>query len=135
MFDHTADLGVEVFGRTKKDLFAHAAWALTDIMMDRRESKSVQGRKKQITVEGADIADLLVNYLRELLYLFNGDHLVIQTCDILACSKHRLVAKLEMEPYNKKKHTIKAELKAVTYHGLSVEKEKTGWKARIIFDV
>lgn len=135
MFDHTADIGIEIFGRTKKELFTNAAWALNDVLLERHEQKSFQGRQKKITVEGSDTADLLVNFLRELLYLFNGDHFVSQSCEMIECGSRRLVAKLSVEPYNKKKHSVKMELKAITYHGLSVVKEKEGWKARMIFDV
>jgi len=34
LFDHTADLGVEVFGKTRKDLFVNAAAALFDLLLD-----------------------------------------------------------------------------------------------------
>jgi SHS2 domain-containing protein len=39
------------------------------------------------------------------------------------------------ESFNSKKHLIKTEIKAVTYSGAKVEKIKSGWRARIIFDV
>src|SRR5512145_2503251 len=135
LFDHTADIGMEICGRTKKELFINAAWALTDVMIDRREGKDVKGLTRKITVEGKDAADLLVNFLRELLYLFNGEKGVIQNCEIVSFGRRKLTVALLMEPYHKTKHTIKMELKAVTYHGLSVVKEKSGWKARVIFDV
>jgi SHS2 domain-containing protein len=53
----------------------------------------------------------------------------------MECGNKKLVAKLTGEPYNKLKHLMKTEIKAVTYSGLSVTKKKSGWKARIIFDV
>lgn len=139
-FDHTADIGVEISGRTKKELFANAASALFDVLIEHNDKKSkiakrVQKLQKTLTVDGADVEDLLINYLREILYLFNGEKFVTLDCEILACGNKKLVAKLMGEPYSKKKHTIKTEIKAVTYSGLSVEKVKAGWRARIIFDV
>jgi SHS2 domain-containing protein len=53
----------------------------------------------------------------------------------MECGNKRLKAQLMGEPYNKKKHSIKTEIKAVTYSGLNVEKQKSGWRARVIFDV
>lgn len=135
LFDHTADIGMEIFGRTKKELFKNAAWALTDVMIEQREETADKGRTRKLAVEGTDAADLLVNFLRELLYLFNGEKTVIQTCQSVAFGRGRLMAILQVEPYNKKKHHAKMELKAVTYHGLSVINEKSAWKARVIFDV
>jgi SHS2 domain-containing protein len=135
LFDHTADIGVEIFGRTKKELFANAAKALFDLMIENKVGEVSEKQNKKITIEGADVADLLINFLRELLYLFNGENRVINHCEILDCGNKKITAKLTGEFYNKAKHLIKTEIKAVTYSGLKVEKHKSGWKARIIFDV
>ncbi len=137
LIDHTADLGIEITGRTKKELFTKAVWSLTDILIERKESiKGIANfRQRTLTVEGSDIADLLVNFLREILYLFNGEVLIIGKCEIIECGNRKLVARIFLGPYDKKKHIMKTEIKAVTYHGLSVERTKKGWKARIILDV
>jgi len=139
-FDHTADIGVEISGLTKKELFANAASALFDILIESYDNKSktakgIQGRQKTVTVNGTDVEDLLINFLREILYIFNGESWVVSNCKITECGNKRLKAQLKGEPFNKKKHSIKTELKAVTYSGLNVEKQKSGWRARIIFDV
>jgi SHS2 domain-containing protein len=134
LIDHTADLGIEVTGRTKRELFTKAALSLMDIVIERKGTP-VGLKEKALTVKGSDPADLLINFLREILYLFNGKALIMEDCCIQECSNQRLVAKLVVAPYNKEKHSMKMELKAVTYHGLAVEKTKKGWKARVIFDV
>jgi SHS2 domain-containing protein len=139
-FDHTADIGVEISGRTKKELFANAAKALFDILIENNDSKSksaekTQERPKTMIVKGADLEDLLINFLRETLYLFNGQGWIVDNCEIKECGNKRLKAQLMGEPFNKNKHSIKTEIKAVTYSGVSVEKVKAGWRARVIFDV
>jgi SHS2 domain-containing protein len=83
-FDHTADIGVEISGRTKKELFANAANALFDILIENNDSKSksaekTQKRQRTVTVDGADPEDLLINFLRELLYLFNGTGWIVRS--------------------------------------------------------
>jgi len=140
LFDHTADIGVEISGRTKKELFANAAYAMFDILIENfdtknKTAKGTQERQKIVTVDGADLEDLLINFLREVLYLFNGAGWVVDQCKIMECGNRRLKAQLMGEPYSKKKHSIKSEIKAVTYSGLNVEKQKSGWRARVIFDV
>jgi len=135
LFDHTADIGIEFFGRTKKELFTNAIVALKDIMIEENEIKPLQGHGKKVAVEGADTADLLVNFLREVLYLFNGKRLITVSCVMTGFAARRLTAELALVRYRPEKHTVRTELKAVTYHGLSVVKEKTRWKARVIFDV
>lgn len=134
-FDHTADIGVEITGRTRKELFDNAANALFDIMIENSAGREAAKRRKPITVEGTDVADLLINYLRELLYLFNGEKFVIDTCDIVKFNGKKLQVRLTGESFNSKKHWVKTEIKAVTYSGAKVEKLKDGWRARIIFDV
>ena len=71
VFDHTADLGVEVYGETVKELFVNAAFAVFDMLTDLDRVRAIEERN--ITVEGEGWEDLLVNYLREVLYLFNGE--------------------------------------------------------------
>ena len=139
-FDHTADIGVEISGRTKKELFANAANALFDILIEDNDGKNKSAertptRQKTLTAEGKDPEDLLINFLREMLYCFNSEGWVISNCEIIECGNKRLKAQFMCEPYNNNKHLIKTEIKAVTYSGLSVEKQKSGWKARIIVDV
>ncbi len=134
-FDHTADIGVEVTGRTRKELFVNAAAALFDVMIENKVGEVLEKQQKKITVEGSDVADLLINFLRELLYLFNGEKFITDRCGIIQFSNKELQARLTGELFNKTKHLIKTEIKAVTYSGLTVKRAKSGWKARIIFDV
>jgi SHS2 domain-containing protein len=134
-FDHTADIGMEVTGRTRKELFVNAAEALFDVMIENKTGEVAANTQTKITVEGLDIADLLINYLRELLYLFNGEKFMTGSCEIIQFTNKEIQARLTGESFNPKKHLIKTEIKAVTYSGLNVEKNKSGWKASIIFDV
>jgi SHS2 domain-containing protein len=135
IFDHTADIGVEITGRTAKELFVNAAAALFDVMIASKTGEKSEKQHKKITIEGADVADLLINFLREILYLFNGEKFITVSCEMIKFSNQELQARLTGESFNPKKHLIRNEIKAVTYSGLKVEKIKAGWRARIIFDV
>ena len=67
LFDHTADLGVEVAGSSLEGIYSNAAEALFGILSDLSavETKETLLRK----IEGLDHEDLLINFLRELLNL------------------------------------------------------------------
>ncbi|MCX5847940.1 MAG: archease [Deltaproteobacteria bacterium] len=134
-FDHTADIGVEVTGRTRRELFVTAAGALFDVMIESKTGEASEKQHKTITIEGADAADLLINFLRELLYLFNGEKFIIVRCEMIKFTNKELQARLTGESFNNKKHLIKTEIKAVTYSGAQVEKLEDHWTARVIFDV
>ena len=97
LIDHTADLGIEFTGRTKRELFTKAALSLMDILLERKGTPPGL-KEKSLTVEGSDPADLLINFLREILYLFNREALVVEDCHIRECCNRRLVAKLRVEP-------------------------------------
>ncbi|HOW56370.1 MAG TPA: archease [Smithellaceae bacterium] len=133
ILDHTADIGIEVWGKTKKELFASAALAIFDLMIINGEAEKTE--EKTIAVTGNDLQDLLVNFLREILYLFNGKSWLVKECRIKEMTAHRLVAQVAGERFNRRKHEIKKEIKAVTYHSLSVTKNVRGWKAKVIFDL
>ncbi len=115
LFDHTADIGIEVWGKTKKELFANAVYSLFDLIVDLTGVNDVN--EKVVTTRGADIEDLLINFLRETLYLFNGKRWLVKKCKLLELSDTQIVAQLQGEPYNSHKHQLRKEIKAVTYHG------------------
>jgi len=133
IFDHTADLGVEVTGATLEELYAGAAFALFDLLTDLSSVRA--GVAREIIVSGEDPADLLVNFLREILYAWNGDRFLMKACRIQEVSPRRLKALLRGEPFDPSRHRIQQEIKAVTYHQASVEKTAAGWRARVVFDV
>jgi SHS2 domain-containing protein len=133
LFDHTADLGMQVSGRTIADLFGNAALALFDVMIDASGIRTTQCR--QMLIEGADRTDLFVNFLREILYLFNGKGLVLTACSIIQVGKRRLVAEVRCGRYNSRMHQVRTEIKAVTHHQAMVLKTAGGWEGRVVFDV
>ena len=142
-FDHTADIGIEIRGKTRKELFGNAVAAMFDVMVDwPSEDKrlfSVEEIKpleeKRIKITGNDLEDTLINFLREALYLFNGQGWLIKSCELLKLTKRSIIARLKGEPYNRQKNPLKTEIKAVTYHGLIINKSKKCWQAKVVFDV
>jgi Uncharacterized conserved protein len=142
-FDHTADIGIEIRGKTRKELFGNAVAAMFDVMVDwPSEDKrlfSVEEIKpleeKRIKITGNDLEDTLINFLREALYLFNGQGWLIKSCEPLKLTKRSIIARLKGEPYNRQKNPLKTEIKAVTYHGLIINKSKKCWQAKVVLDV
>lgn len=131
--DHTADFGLEIFGTDAGDLFVQAAKALSDLITD---PKILQNRhQRSLVVTGDDWADLMVNWLRELLYLWNGEQHLVHGVAIETLGQKHLVARVITDAYNSDIHSIRNEIKAVTYHQIEVGPYKDGWRARVIFDI
>ena len=133
LIDHTADFGIHVFGADPKDLFANAALAMFDQIVAIDTLKGTGEYNLDIT--GDDWPDLMVNWLRELLFLWTGKAMLVKKVDILSIAEYKLSAKLHVDPFDLNRHEIKIEIKAVTYHQIQVESGPAGWEAKIIFDV
>ena len=85
LIDHTADFGIHVLGHNLKNLFENAALAIFDLLTD---LKTLKGQKHlELTLNGEDRPDLMVNWLRELLYLWTGRQILVKKADILFISE------------------------------------------------
>lgn len=133
LIDHTADFGLEIWGVDAAALFEEAATALSDLLAAPLKSKA--GRSDTIDVTGDDWPDLMVNWLRELLYMFNGEERIVSGVAIHSIEKNRLRATVTSQAYEPPRHEIRNEIKAVTYHQIDVAPHENGWRARVIFDV
>ena len=133
LIDHTADFGIQVFGSDPQELFINAALALFDVITDMDE---LTGRYScHIRTSGEDWSDLMINWLREILYLWNGKERLVKSIQILSLSEDKISAKIYFDAYVPDHHTIKTEVKAVTYHQIQVKSGPAGWEARVIFDI
>ena len=133
LLDHTADLGVEIRGTSLINLFENAGRALLHLIFG--TTHAVKSRYEKISVTGDDLADLMVRYLSEILYLFEGEKLVVDSISIKSLSDNRLKGSLRVSPFDPDTHKILAEIKAVTYHQIEVTDRNGIWTARVIFDL
>ena len=132
-FNHTADLGLAITGASEEKLFANAAFAVFDLITDLGRVEPRETRR--ILVEGDSREDLLINFLREILYLYNGERWLLKEIRVIKIDEKSLEAEARGEPFDEQKHKIFKEIKAVTYHQAEVRNTPDGWAARVIFDV
>jgi len=131
--NHTADLGIRVWGESIQELFKNAAYSMFDIMADLNRVELKKTMK--VHIEKEELDELLADWLRNLLYKFNGDRYLLKEFKVETIDTQGLKAKVKGEKMDLSRHHLKREIKAVTYHGLEVKKIDRGWEARIIFDV
>ena len=131
--EHTGDMGVLVHGADLKELFINAAFALFDITWD---LSSVEERLKvPIKLKEAGTTELLISFLRELLYLSQGEDYIFKRFEIKEIDEDRLEATAYGEEWDPSRHRAIRELKAVTYHLAEVKRQEGRYQARIIFDI
>jgi SHS2 domain-containing protein len=121
IIEHPADLGIEAYGRTLIEAFEEAAYGMISIIVERETIRSVS--KRRITLASSDVEQLLVKWLSELLYLYDGEHFLPSEITIDDFSETALTATVFGELFDAARHMPRSDVKAVTYHQLCVDRE------------
>jgi SHS2 domain-containing protein len=133
ILDHPSDLGIEACGRTLEEAFEAAAAALMSIILDRSSVDCAQERRVEIAA--ADREQLLVKWLGEILYLYDGLRFAPVKFRIQRCTATSLSAVVSGEPFSASKHRTNMDVKGVTYHRLSVGEAEGGATVRVFLDI
>jgi SHS2 domain-containing protein len=133
LFNHTADLGLMVKADSCEYLFKNAGLALMDLIILNKSHEP--GVKTNISVNGTDLPDLMVKWLSELLYLFEGERLIITDIRVNSLSLNNINSTVDIVKFDSGFHEVLREIKAVTYHQIEVKEEMGLWTARVIFDL
>ncbi len=131
--DHTADVAVVAYGADLPETFASAARALFEVMADLGNVRETESR--EVEVSSGDVESLLVDWLNELLFLFDTEQLLLYRFQVHSVQGNALRATVYGERVDPGRHRIKTGIKAVTYHMLEVKCDATGCRARVVFDV
>jgi len=133
IFEHTADLGLRVRAASLNELFADAGRALFSVLVANLESVEPV-RELSFQIEGTRHDDLLSDWLAELLYTFDARRVLLSEFEVQV-GQDGLRATARGEPFDPSRHELDMEVKAITYHGLKVEREADGWLAEVIVDL
>ena len=128
-----SELAVKVGGDTQADLFANSAFALFDVMtdIDKIEIKE----RLPLEVEGGDRDDLMVNWMRELLYLYQSGGYLLREFQILEVKDKTVKAEVCGEKIDPDRHEIKQEITAIAYHQSRMANTGNQWTAQLIFEM
>jgi len=132
-FDHTADLGLRIRAPDLDGLFVEAATALFSIIV---EDVATVAPKQAVGIELAndDPEFLLFDWLKTLLYHFDAEHLLFSRFEV-HIDAAGLKGRAWGEPLDRSRHELSHEVKAITYHGLRVERSDDGYLAEVIVDI
>lgn len=137
---HTADFKIRVFGNTLAELFANACIGMFSGVGFQSELCTKKNNEivctdlpnqHEIRLTASDREILLVDFLSEALYLsdvHNEAYLAIDMHTFSDTSVHATVRGVPVTRFD-------LEIKAVTFHDLSIEKTDIGWQAEIVFDI
>jgi len=133
----TADIAFEATGRDLPELFVAAADATMNVMIDNLDA--IEPREtRQIELSNDQIDMLLFDFLQELIHFKDAKRLLLRACETQIDRKDEvyfLKSKVAGEQLDDTRHQQRADVKAVTLHGFSVEKHDGGWKAKVLLDI
>jgi len=133
IIDHTADMGIIAYGANLKQLFSNAALALFSLVTEPESIRQELQRDVKIISEDKD--SLLVEWLNELIYLFDAEHMLFNRFDIERLTGDCLNASCYGENVDPLRHKIKTGVKAATYHMLKIDRDGDGYRVQVIFDI
>ena len=134
-FDHTADVGLRIRGDDLDDLFRTAAEGVIGYIVVNRDEVRVEVLES-ISLDAESTLDLLVAWLNELIFRTETQHRLYSKFDVhVAADGLTLRAEIGGESIDTDRHVLDHEVKAVTHHGLSLDREGQRWLAELILDI
>ncbi len=134
-FDHTADLGLRIYGTDLADLFRTAAEALFDVIVTNRDQvRPLESIQFHLAADSTEA--LLLDWLNELIFRSETGHVVFGRFQVSVEPDGRsLTARVDGEPVDPLRHVLDHEVKAATHHGACVVRDQDGWSAQVILDI
>jgi SHS2 domain-containing protein len=135
--DHSGDVGIEAFGADFAELLANATAGLFALQY-RGTVAAVSNRPIRVVSESLE--DLVVDWLSEVIAIGGTHGELFGAVAVLAVSGDgssvfEAEGVLRGERFDADRHDPRFDVKAATYHGLHVTREKGKCGARIIFDL
>ena len=131
----SADAAFEATGRTLEELFSDAAIATFEVMADTKTVKQLLTR--EIVLENKSVDGLLIDWLSELVFLKDTETILFSVFDVNIRKNdvYILKATAKGEKIDREKHSLRSDVKAVTYHMFEVTKKGDHWTARVVLDI
>lgn len=134
--DHTADVGLRGIGETVEEAFSEAAKAMFNLMVDL--DQVAPKRQLKVAREAGKLDLLLVEWLSELLVQKDLSGLYCSRFCVDIAEKPdglRLEGTAWGESLDLSRHSVKLEVKGVTYCGLHVVQKGKEWIAQCVVDI
>ena len=132
ILNHTADAGIIAYGSNMNEAFANAAKGMFSLITELEDVEETEYRDTELTAP--DRESLLVEWLNELIYLFDVENILFKKFDITQLSNTQLKAKSYGAKVDSSRHKLKTGVKAATYHMLKIDKDD-GIRIQVLFDI
>lgn len=133
LFDHTADIGVRVRAGTLAGLVAPSTRGLYAVIGELVHVGQPADREHNLTAE--EPALLLRDFLADVLYTFDREHRGLTDIEVPEFTPVRLQVRAQVRAVDMQASHLEREVKAVTYHELSIREIDGGYEATYIVDI
>lgn len=125
------------WGANLKEALEEVAKALFSVICD--PSGIEPAEERCVEVSAPDVESLVVEFLSEVLYLFDAELLVFSEVEVRnlvqGADRYELKAMLRGEKFSNERHSPGTEVKAITYSYLAVEESQRGTTVEVVFDI
>jgi SHS2 domain-containing protein len=133
ILDHPSDLGIKAYGGTLAQAFEEAAAALVAMIVDPSTIQPLQ--TVEIELQAEDTEQLLVKWLSEILYLFDGKQFIAKNFDVHQLQTNNILAKVSGEKFSPLRHRARIDVKAITYHQVAITESPDGAVVQVFLDI
>jgi len=131
IIEHAADIKLKITASTKEGLFRGSLEGMAWIMVEDEDIEK-ESIEKRIEISALEENILLVDFLSEVLAQSDIYNSVFPEIEIEEFTEQKIIGKIK----GKRIKRFKEEIKAVTYHGANICKNKQGfWEITILFDI
>lgn len=134
-FRHTADAKFRAYGKTLEEAFSHAALAVASLMWN--WEKIPHKMDISISVKGTDLAQLLVNFLEEIIYLLDTRHFLLGSADNISIEREdgewSLQAVFRGDVSSPAYETY-GNVKAITYNEIDIS-DRSPYVVQVVADI
>lgn len=132
-----ADIAFKAWGKDLEETFTSAADAAMNVMVDDLDTIQLQ-EKRKIKLKNDALDMLLFDFLQEFIYYKDSEQLLLRVRQIQikeGDNSHALEATVMGEKLDPDRHSLRADVKAVTLHLFNLERTGGLWEATVILDV
>ena len=130
---HTADISIEVEADTLEELFLASLLGMNQILKENFcQHAPAPGVEQEVAIRSVDNTTLLVDFLSAVLTHTYLEKTMFCRVEFKALNANYVEATIKGVPVD----FFEDDIKAVTYHGAEVTRQKDGsWSTAIVFDI
>lgn len=133
IFEHTADIGLRIRCDSLNNLFVDAGRGLTSLLIE-NPSEILGQSTRELSLSAQSLDYQFFDWLNELLYVYETEQWLTADYSV-HIAESGVQATLKGEHVDRTRHRLAHEVKAITYHQLTVEQVPDGWLAEVILDI